>query len=93
MLFDLDQTHILTVVCGFPNNRKPVQAGREFGIADFNNFRSIEYDHKWEYEDNSVKVIVTGNYGIILSTIIAYARDMETKQNADRQRLIAKLES
>ena len=46
--FDLELTHVLTIVCAFPNNSKPIQAVREFGITDFDNFRSIEYDHKWE---------------------------------------------
>ena len=32
--FDLDLTHVLTIVCAFPNNSKPVQAVREFGITD-----------------------------------------------------------
>ena len=81
--FDLDLTHVLTIVCAFPNNSKPVQAVREFGITDFDNFRSIEYDHEWEYDDNGPQV-VTGNYGIILSTIIAYARDMEPRQHNDK---------
>lgn len=66
------------------SNSKPVQAVREFGITDFDNFRSIDYDHKWEFEENNAKVIVMGNYGVILSTIIAYARDLETKADADK---------
>ena len=82
--FDLELTHVLTIVCAFPNNSKPVQAVREFGITDFDNFRSIEYDHKWEYDNSGSQEIVTGNYGMILSTIIAYARDMETQQHADK---------
>ena len=81
--FDLELTHVLTIVCAFPNNSKPIQAVREFGITDFDNFRSIEYDHKWEYDDNGPQV-VTGNYGMILSTIIAYARDMETQQHNNK---------
>ena len=28
--FDLELTHVLTIVCAFPNNSKPIQAVREF---------------------------------------------------------------
>ena len=82
--FDLELTHVLTIVCAFPNNSKPIIAVREFGITDFDDFRSIEYDQKWEYDNSGSQEIVTGNYGMILSTIIAYARDMENQQHADK---------
>ena len=49
--FDLDLTHVLTIVCGFNRNSNPVKAVKEFGITSFDDFRSSEYDHKWQYED------------------------------------------
>lgn len=38
------------------------------------------YNHKWEYEENNLKVTVTGNNTIILlSAMIAYVQDLAWK--------------
>ena len=71
--FDLDLTHVLTIVCGFERNSNPVKAVKEFGFYSFVDFRSSEYDHKWQFEESNTTLIVTGHNGIILSAIIAYA--------------------
>ena len=39
--FDLDLTHVLTIVCGFPNPSAPISAVTEYGITTFDEFRSI----------------------------------------------------
>ena len=36
--FDLDLTHVLTIVCGFERNSNPVKAVKEFGITSFEDF-------------------------------------------------------
>ena len=83
--FDLDLTHVLTIVCGFGNNSNPVKAVKEFGITSFEDFRSTDYDHKWKYQDSSNSAAtVVGNNAQILSAIIAYARDLETQNDQEK---------
>ena len=36
--FDLDLTHVLTIVCGFPNPSAPISAVTEYGITAFDEF-------------------------------------------------------
>ena len=83
-LFDNELTHVLTIVCGFHRDSNPVKAIKAFGLTTFDDFRSSKYDHKWEYEENNTTLIVTGHNGIILSAIIAYARDLEVKQHNNK---------
>ena len=82
--FDPGLTHILTTVCKFQSPSAPIQAVIEYGITTFDEFRSMDYDHKWEYKSNNAKDILTGVTADSLSTVIAWARDLETKNHAEK---------
>ena len=83
--FDLDLTHVLTIVCGFERSSNPVKAVKEFGITSFEDFRSTDYDQQWTYQDNTNSTLtITGNNAQILSAIIAYARDLETQGDQEK---------
>ena len=83
--FDLDLTHLLTIVCRFPGASAPINAVKEYGITTFDEFRLTEYDHiyVWTHTVNNATVAITGNNAVILSASIAWARDLETKQHTD----------
>ena len=81
--FDLDLTHLLTIVCGFLNPSAPINAVTEYGITTFDEFRSTEYDIAWTHTVNNATIAVTGSNAVILSASIAWARDLETKQHPD----------
>ena len=82
--FDLDLTHIVINVCNFQNPSTPIQAITEYGITTFDELRSMDYDHKWEYTINNAIEIITGIAAESLSTVIAWARDLESKNHADK---------
>ena len=82
--FDNELAHVLTIVCGFPRDSNLVKAIKAFGLTTFDDFQSSKYDHKSEYEENNATLIVTGHNGIIMSAIIAFARDLEVKQHNDK---------
>ena len=82
--FDLNLTYILTVVCAFQNTSTPIQAVSEYGITNFDDFRSMKYDHKWEYTHSNATQTITGVNFVILSAVIAWSRDLEAKNHGDK---------
>ena len=44
----------------------------------------MNYDYKWEYTNNNTKEVLTGVKADLLSTVIAYARDMEAKNHTNK---------
>ena len=81
--FYLNLTHVLTIVCGFPNPSAPINTVTEYGITTFDEFRLTEYDIAWTHTVNNATIAVTGSKAVILSASIAWARDLETKQLTD----------
>jgi hypothetical protein len=82
--FDPGLTHIVTNVYNFQNPSTPIQSITEYGITTFDELRSMDYDHKWEYKINNAKEILTGIATETLSIVIAWARDLESKNHADK---------
>ena len=83
--FDLNLTHILTVTCQFQNNSTSIQAVQEYGITTFDEFRTMDYDHKWEYTVNNATQTINGLNAITLAAVIAWSRDLEAKNDANKE--------
>jgi hypothetical protein len=57
---------------------------KEYGITTFDEFRSMDYDHKCEYTVNNATQTINGVNAVNLSAAIAWSRDLEAKNNANK---------